>query len=270
MVQSTPIVSSDGASGTVVGTIDSGGGVCSYVDIIKETNETNSTSGERPSGSGDTKIGRKAGMAESKRWGYGDASALFASASSAAAGGSTFDASALRRELVQRDTVIAELAGGAAQQAQEAEQEIMALRQALESAETAVTILQEARFGNDDNNNNYDRGQMMAVSIDGAAAAATEAAAERRAAAVVAERVAERTSSLEEALEQNQLAAAVAEVDALNPQIAARLATPLTRWKKFDTQRQELMQNALRSLVANDVRAPSKDLFEIVSKSLPS
>ena len=213
MVQSTPIVSSDGASGTVVGTIDSGGGVCSYVDIIKETNETNSTSGERPSGSGDTKIGRKAGMAESKRWGYGDASALFASASSAAAGGSTFDASALRRELVQRDTVIAELAGGAAQQAQEAEQEIMALRQALESAETAVTILQEARFGNDDNNNNYDRGQMMAVSIDGAAAAAMEAAAERRAAAVVAERVAERTSSLEEALEQNQLAAAVAEAE---------------------------------------------------------
>ena len=119
MVQSTPIVSSDGASGTVVGTIDSGGGVCSYVDIIKETNETNSPSGERPSGSGDTKIGRKAGMAESKRWGYGDASALFASASSAAAGGSTFDASALRRELVQRDTVIAELAGGAAQQAQD-------------------------------------------------------------------------------------------------------------------------------------------------------
>ena len=66
------------------------------------------------------------------------------------------------------------------------------------------------------------------------------------------------------------VAAAVTEVDALNPQIAARLATPLTRWKKFDTQRQELMQNALRSLVANDVRAPSKDLFEIVSKSLKS
>ncbi len=66
------------------------------------------------------------------------------------------------------------------------------------------------------------------------------------------------------------VATAVAEVDALNPQIAARLATPLTRWKKFDTQRQELMQNALRSLVANDARAPSKDLFEIVSKSLPS
>ena len=64
------------------------------------------------------------------------------------------------------------------------------------------------------------------------------------------------------------VAAAVAEVDALNPQIAARLATPLTRWKKFDTQRQELMQNALRSLVANDVRESAlEDLFGIVSKA---
>ena len=64
------------------------------------------------------------------------------------------------------------------------------------------------------------------------------------------------------------VADAVAEIDALNPQIAARLATPLTRWKKFDGQRQQLMQNALRGLLDESDRGPSKDLFEIVSKSL--
>ena len=64
------------------------------------------------------------------------------------------------------------------------------------------------------------------------------------------------------------VADAVAEIDALNPQIAARLATPLTRWKKFDGQRQQLMQSALRGLLDESGRGPSKDLFEIVSKSL--
>ena len=64
------------------------------------------------------------------------------------------------------------------------------------------------------------------------------------------------------------VADAVAEIDALNPQIAARLATPLTRWKKFDWQRQQLMQSALRGLLDESGRGPSKDLFEIVSKSL--
>ena len=64
------------------------------------------------------------------------------------------------------------------------------------------------------------------------------------------------------------VAAAVAEMDALNPQIAARLATPLTRWKKFDGQRQRLMRDALRGLLAGETHDPSKDLFEIVSKSL--
>jgi aminopeptidase N len=63
------------------------------------------------------------------------------------------------------------------------------------------------------------------------------------------------------------VAAAVAEMDALNPQIAARLATPLTRWKKFDPQRQRLMRDALSGLLTGKAQDPSKDLFEIVSKS---
>ena len=64
------------------------------------------------------------------------------------------------------------------------------------------------------------------------------------------------------------VANAVAEMDGLNPQIAARLTTPLTRWKKFDPQRQRLMRDALKGLLAGDSKKPSKDLFEIVSKSL--
>ncbi len=64
------------------------------------------------------------------------------------------------------------------------------------------------------------------------------------------------------------VATAVAEMDAINPQIAARLTTPLTRWKKFDAQRQLLMRDALRGLLPAGGQEPSKDLFEIVSKSL--
>ena len=64
------------------------------------------------------------------------------------------------------------------------------------------------------------------------------------------------------------VASAVAEMDTINPQIAARLATPLTRWKKFDPTRQRLMRDALNSLLSGDTQELSRDLFEIVSKSL--
>ena len=64
------------------------------------------------------------------------------------------------------------------------------------------------------------------------------------------------------------VASAVAEMDTINPQIAARLATPLTRWKKFDPTRQRLMRDALNSLLSGAIQELSKDLFEIVSKSL--
>ncbi len=66
------------------------------------------------------------------------------------------------------------------------------------------------------------------------------------------------------------LAARVGELDAANPQTAARLVTPLTRWRKFDASRQALMRRALQSLQAVDgqPRELSRDLFEVVSKSL--
>ena len=60
----------------------------------------------------------------------------------------------------------------------------------------------------------------------------------------------------------------VAQLNAINPQIAARLLTPLTRWRRFDTARQSLMQAALRRILATDDL--SRDVFEIASKTLHS
>ena len=56
------------------------------------------------------------------------------------------------------------------------------------------------------------------------------------------------------------------QLDAINPQIAARLITPLTRWRKFDTKRQQLMRNQLRRI--GDREGVSRDVSEIVVKSL--
>ena len=51
-----------------------------------------------------------------------------------------------------------------------------------------------------------------------------------------------------------------------NPQMAARLLTPLTRWRRFDAPRQERMRAALKRIGSTD--GLSKDVFEVVSKSL--
>ena len=48
--------------------------------------------------------------------------------------------------------------------------------------------------------------------------------------------------------------------------MAARLLTPLTRWRKFDPNRQSLMRSALERIKARDKL--SKDVFEVVTKSL--
>ncbi|OOV86615.1 aminopeptidase N [Oceanospirillum linum] len=62
------------------------------------------------------------------------------------------------------------------------------------------------------------------------------------------------------------LADVVLELDGMNPQIASRLITPLTRWQKMDAKRQQLMQAELQRIAAADL---SKDLFEVVQKALP-
>jgi aminopeptidase N len=61
------------------------------------------------------------------------------------------------------------------------------------------------------------------------------------------------------------LADRVLQLDKLNPQIAARLLTPLTRWKKFDSTRQAMMQEQLQRIKAE--AELSKDVFEVVVKS---
>ncbi|MCC5812726.1 MAG: aminopeptidase N [Ectothiorhodospiraceae bacterium] len=62
------------------------------------------------------------------------------------------------------------------------------------------------------------------------------------------------------------LADQVLELNALNPQIAARVLLPLTHWRRHDTARQKLMRGQLER-IANEHKL-SKDVYEVVSKSL--
>lgn len=62
------------------------------------------------------------------------------------------------------------------------------------------------------------------------------------------------------------LADQVITLNKLNPQIASRLVTPLTRWKRYSEQRQLVMQAQLQRIM--DSGELSRDVFEVVSKSL--
>ncbi|WP_263141665.1 aminopeptidase N [Pseudomonas sp. RIT-PI-AD] len=62
------------------------------------------------------------------------------------------------------------------------------------------------------------------------------------------------------------LADQVIVLNALNPQIASRQLTPLTRWRKYDEARQGLMRGELERILASG--ALSSDVYEVVSKSL--
>ncbi len=55
-------------------------------------------------------------------------------------------------------------------------------------------------------------------------------------------------------------------LNSLNPQIAARLLGPLTRWRRFDAGRQSHMRAALHEIAKTPDLAP--DLFEVVTKAL--
>ncbi len=59
---------------------------------------------------------------------------------------------------------------------------------------------------------------------------------------------------------------AVIELNAINPQIAARLLTPLKEWRRYTQDRQELMKASLQRILKEPKLSP--DVFEIVSKSL--
>jgi aminopeptidase N len=58
----------------------------------------------------------------------------------------------------------------------------------------------------------------------------------------------------------------VERLNALNPQIAAKLLSPLTRWRRFDASTQALMKAELERLSL--LPQLSRDVFELVSKSL--
>ena len=62
------------------------------------------------------------------------------------------------------------------------------------------------------------------------------------------------------------LAELLIELDRKNPQIAARMMTPLTRWRKYEPGCRERMRKALESIKA--VPDLSTDVYEVVTKSL--
>ena len=62
------------------------------------------------------------------------------------------------------------------------------------------------------------------------------------------------------------LTEAIIELNSINPQIAARLLTPMREWKRYTPDRQDKMKAALERIVAEQDLSP--DVFEIASKSL--
>lgn len=62
------------------------------------------------------------------------------------------------------------------------------------------------------------------------------------------------------------LADRVIELNSINPMVAARILGPLTRWQKFDEERQELMKSQLGKILV--VEGLSSDVYEVVTKSL--
>jgi aminopeptidase N len=55
-------------------------------------------------------------------------------------------------------------------------------------------------------------------------------------------------------------------LDTLNPQIAARMLTPLTQWRRYDANRQDLMRAQLVRI--GDLPSLSDDVKEVVEKTL--
>ncbi len=59
---------------------------------------------------------------------------------------------------------------------------------------------------------------------------------------------------------------AIIELNIINPQIAARMVTPLREWKRYTPDRQEKMKAALQEILELDNLSPN--VFELVTKSL--
>ncbi len=62
------------------------------------------------------------------------------------------------------------------------------------------------------------------------------------------------------------LADQIIALNALNPQVAARLIAALTQWRRYDTERQQLMTAQLQRIMQTE--NISRDVYEVASKSL--
>ena len=62
------------------------------------------------------------------------------------------------------------------------------------------------------------------------------------------------------------LGEAIQELNAINPQIASRLLTPLRDWRRYTPDRQEKMKSVLEQIAARPDLSP--DVYEIVTKTL--
>jgi aminopeptidase N len=62
------------------------------------------------------------------------------------------------------------------------------------------------------------------------------------------------------------LADVVLQLNSSNPQIAARMIRQMSRWRRFDDQRQQLMKRQLQRILST--QGLSTDVHEVVSRSL--
>jgi len=62
------------------------------------------------------------------------------------------------------------------------------------------------------------------------------------------------------------LADQIISLNSLNPQVASRMLSALTTWRRYDAPRQELIKAQLTRII--NTEAVSRDVFEVASKSL--
>jgi len=60
----------------------------------------------------------------------------------------------------------------------------------------------------------------------------------------------------------------IVELDTINPQVASRFCTAFSQWRRFDPQRQELMQSQMSRIL--EQANVSADVYEILNKTLQS
>jgi aminopeptidase N len=58
----------------------------------------------------------------------------------------------------------------------------------------------------------------------------------------------------------------IIELNTLNPQVASRMLSALTQWRRYDESRQQLMKDQLERIMTTDSISP--DVYEVASKSL--